>query len=81
MWRGVRFQKSVSGKHAFRGKHGSLARDMCAGTKHASLGICVQETRYPGNIYHCDSGINFGLTSLCTFVYKCIIAIIIGSGY
>ena len=41
MWRGVRFQKSVSGKHisltALRGKHGSL-------------GICVR-----GNIYHCDT--------------------------
>ena len=38
MWRGVRFQKSVSGKHisltAFRGKHGSL-------------GICVQGNTHP----------------------------------
>ena len=48
----VRFQKSVSGKHisltAFRGKHGSLYRDNMCAKKHASLGICVRETRYPG---------------------------------
>ena len=38
MWRGVRFQKSVSGKHisltAFRGKHGSL-------------GVCVRGNTHP----------------------------------
>ena len=46
---GVRFQKSVSGKHITDSIQGEtrIPKDTCVG-KHASLGICVRETRYPG---------------------------------